>query len=59
MHKDVTGKELVIGDTVAFVHGGYPKVHIGKILAFTAKKVRIEIRQHTTLKNAADIVKVD
>ncbi len=58
MFQDKLKNNLAIGDTVAYVYMDYPDVRIGQIVAFTAKKVRIEVLQHTTLKDPENIVKV-
>ena len=40
--KDFLGNELSINDTVAFTAPSYRHLAVGKIVAFTPKKVRIE-----------------
>lgn len=42
--KDVTGKELAIGDKIVFIpQGGYTcSLSLGTIIGFTPQKVRIE-----------------
>lgn len=58
MFHDKLQSKLNVGDLVAYVYCNYPDVRIGRIVAFTPKKVRIEACQYTVLKNPEDIVKV-
>lgn len=58
MFLDKLQNSLAVGDTVAYVYQDYPDVRIGQIVDFTAKKVRIEYSEYTTLKDPEHIVKV-
>jgi len=40
--KDVVGRDIEIGMVGAFVMPGYRGLTVGKVTAFTAKKVRLE-----------------
>lgn len=59
MFLDKLGNELAIGDTVVYINMNEGALGVGQIVAFTSKKVRISIRQHTTCRNAVDIIKVE
>lgn len=50
MFHDKLQNKLNVGDLVAYVYCNYPDVRIGRIVAFTPKKVRIEAGQYTVLK---------
>lgn len=59
MGHDKLGNALSIGDTVVYIDLNISSLGVGQIVAFTPKKVRISVRQHTTLRNAVDIIKVE
>jgi hypothetical protein len=44
--KDFVGCELVLDDWVAAIRPNYRELVLGRIVAFTAKKVRVEYRLH-------------
>lgn len=65
--KDITGKELTIGDTVVCIpQGGYTyALDVGVIIGFTDKKVRIELTkkcwdygENSVLKFPVQVAKV-
>jgi hypothetical protein len=60
-HKDIMGVELAVGDYVAMTHMETADLHVGKVLAFTEKKVRILSYSHygVSLKNATGLIKID
>lgn len=49
--KDVTGKEITIGDKVVFMyrrtHGS--ELHIGQVVGFSPKMVRVEYQNRWTM----------
>jgi hypothetical protein len=59
-HKDILGEELAVGDYVAMTHMETADLNVGKVLAFTEKKVRIlSYSNHgVALKNASGLVKI-
>ncbi|UXQ84872.1 hypothetical protein 10RS306A_gene4592 [Ralstonia phage 10RS306A] len=40
-HKDVTGKVIKLGDTVAFAKGGHCALHVGEVVTLLPKTVRV------------------
>lgn len=60
---DVIGRELAIGDFVAYQVQGYRGLEVGKIVAFTPKQVRIKGRSVWNTKGylqyPCDVVKLD
>ncbi len=44
--KDFMKKTIQIGDSVAFYAPGYRMFCLGKVIAFTPKKVRVEYNNH-------------
>jgi hypothetical protein len=63
--KDFLGVELAEGDFVAAVRPSYRDHVLGKIVAFTAKRVRVEYKLHygtrmdTHLYHPKDLVKLE
>lgn len=41
-NKDFAGRDLKIGDKVAFVRGGYSHLYLGRVVGFTPKGIRVE-----------------
>lgn len=59
--KDIMGEELAIGDFVALANNDNAELIVGKVVAFTDKKVRVLIYQWwygTSLKNPSGLVKL-
>jgi hypothetical protein len=60
--KDIAGKDLVVGDEVAFNPPYYKGLLKAKILAFTPQKVRVEYlwqtRPEQTVVSPRDLAKI-
>jgi hypothetical protein len=63
--KDFIGRELKEGDFVAATRPNYKDLVLGRIVAFTPKRVRVEYKLHygdrmdTHLYHSSDLVKLD
>jgi hypothetical protein len=60
-HKDIMGEELAIGDFVALGQNENAELDVGKVVAFTDKKVRILIYRwwfEAVLKNPSGLIKI-
>lgn len=60
-HKDILGEELAVGDYVVVTHMETADLQIGKVLAFTDKKVRV-LSYHgygVILKNPSGLAKIN
>lgn len=60
-HKDILGEELAVGDYVVISHMETADLYIGKVLAFTEKKVRVLSYSNygVILKNASGLAKIN
>lgn len=59
--KDIMGEELAIGDFVALSNSDNAELVVGKVVAFTDKKVRVLLYQwwyETSLKNPSGLIKI-
>jgi hypothetical protein len=43
--EDFIGNKLEVGDSVAFIRGGYAEMRKGKVVGFTPKSIRIEAEE--------------
>lgn len=62
MHKDVTGKELMIGDKVVYSDSRYANLHVGFVIGFTPQNIRVGYRkdqQRGSIKSSDQVAKVD
>ena len=63
--KDFIGRELAVDNWVAAIRPNYRELVLGRIVAFTAKKVRVEYRLHygnstdTHLYSPTDLVRLE
>lgn len=59
-HKDILGEPLAVGDYVVISHMETADLYIGKVLAFTEKKVRVLSYSNygVILKNASGLAKI-
>lgn len=60
-HKDIMGEELAIGDFVALGRNDNAELEVGKIVAFTDKKIRVLIYRwwfEAVLKNPSGLIKI-
>ena len=59
-HKDIAGEELAIGDFVATANNVNAELDVGKVVAFTDKKVRVLIYRDFVIssKNPFGLVKI-
>lgn len=60
-HKDIMGEELAIGDFVALGQNENAELDVGKVVAFTDKKVRVLIYRwwfEAVLKNPSGLIKI-
>lgn len=64
VRKDIVGRELAIGDVVAFNPPKYKGIILGKVVKFTTKGIRVQFKRgHHELTDTAissnDVIKVD
>lgn len=61
MHKDVTGKNLSVGDRIVYSGGGYMDLTVGFVVGFTPKRIKVgrTVSSEGTVKTSAQVAKVD
>lgn len=62
MHKDVTGKDLSVGDRVVYSGGRYMDLKVGYVVGFTPKRIKVSYRRddpHGTVKASDQVAKVE
>jgi hypothetical protein len=62
MHNDITGKSLAVGDRIVYSGGGYMDLHVGYVVGFTPKRIKVSYRRddpHGTVKTSQQVAKVD
>lgn len=62
MHKDVTGKDLNVGDKVVYSGSYRSQLHTGYVVGFTPKNIRVAPSPDTTygqLKAPTQVAKVE
>lgn len=62
MHKDVTGKDLAVGDKVVYSDGRYADLNLGYVIGFSPKNIRVADRPgdiHGCIKASSQVAKVE
>lgn len=61
MLKDVTGKDLAVGDKVVYSGGGYMDLSVGYVVGFTPKRIKVarSLASEGSVKTSEQVAKVD